>query len=73
MKRISLNSGLSELHNALKLLRLRWEETKPLWADEVRADFEENTWEPLDDQVVAAVRSVERLDRVLGDMQQDCG
>jgi hypothetical protein len=50
-----------------------WEETREKWADAVRQDFEENIWTPLENQVRATLRGIERLTPALLKMQQDCG
>ncbi len=70
---MNLNTGWTELNNALKTLGECWEETKTHWDDAVRKDFEEHFWDPLELQVKATLRGIERLTPVLLKMQIDCG
>lgn len=68
---MSLSSSSMELNHALKELRVLWEETKDSWDDVVRHDFEENYWIPLETQLVAVLRAMERLAPVLITAQRD--
>ena len=70
---MSLSAGSSKLNLALKDLRLRWEETKTRWKDPVSEAFEENHWRPLEMQVQATLRAIDRLGQELGWARQDCG
>ena len=67
-----LDTGWTELNAALKTLRLRWDEVKTTWDDPVRCEFEEQHWEPLEQQVVAALRAIDRLRPILTKAQQEC-
>jgi hypothetical protein len=69
---MTLNTGWTELNNALKELRLQWEETKAVWTDRVCQDFEEHHWNPLEAQVVATLRAMDRLAPVLTKAKQEC-
>jgi hypothetical protein len=69
---VSLNTGWTELNNSLKDLRLLWEETKGNWDDPVSRDFEEHYWASLENQVVAALRAMDRLAPILAKAQRDC-
>jgi hypothetical protein len=68
---MSLSTGLIGLHSALKDLRLKWQETQLIWNDSVRRDFDENLWQPLETQVEAAHRALDRLDAIVAQAQQD--
>ena len=68
---MNLATGLTQLHGALKTLRLHWEDTKPEWRDQVRHDFEENYWTPLELQVQAALQEMDRLSALMARMQQE--
>lgn len=68
---MSLTTGLIGLHSALKDLRLKWQETQLIWNDSVRRDFEENLWSPLETQVEAAHRALDRLAAIVAQAQQD--
>jgi hypothetical protein len=69
---MSINSNAMELHGSLKDLRALWEETKTVWNDAVRQDFEKNFWEPLEARVLAAIRAMERLAPVLDKAHLEC-
>ncbi len=69
---ISPATGRGKLYGTLKDLRLRWEDTERIWDDPVRRDFEENVWNPLVEQSLAAIRGIDRLDQVLRQMQHEC-
>jgi hypothetical protein len=68
-----LNTGWTELNYALKTLQEHWEQMKTQWDDAVRQAFEEQFWLPLESQVRATLRGIERLAPVLLKMQKDCG
>jgi hypothetical protein len=69
---VSLNTSWIELNDALKHMRERWEETKQGWDDPVSRDFEETFLLPLESQVVAALRAMDRLAPVLARARRDC-
>jgi hypothetical protein len=69
---VSLTTGWTELNNALKDLRVLWQETRADWDDPVSQDFEEHTWTPLENQVVSALRAMDRLAPILAKAQRDC-
>jgi hypothetical protein len=69
---VSLTAGYLELNSALKDLRVRWEDTKVVWNDAVRRDFEENHWQPLEGCVVSTLRAIDRLAPVLIKLRQEC-
>jgi uncharacterized protein YukE len=54
-----------QLDSAFKTLRQRLEETKALWNDPVRRRFEKEHWTPLESQVQATQREMERLAQVI--------
>jgi hypothetical protein len=70
---MNLNAGWTELNNALKTLNDCWEEAKNCWQDAVAEDFETTFLAPLDLQVQATLRGIERLTPALLQLQQDCG
>ena len=67
-----LTTSAMELNAALKTLRLLWEETKLGWNDSVSRDFEANCWQPLEMQIIATLRAMDRLAPVLMRAQRDC-
>jgi hypothetical protein len=69
---VSLTTPWTELNTALKDLRVLWEQTRADWDDPVSQDFEEHYWLPLETQVVAALRAMDRLAPILAKAQRDC-
>jgi hypothetical protein len=69
---MSLSSSSMELNGSLKDLRVLWEETKAVWNDAVRQDFERTFWEPLETRVLTAIRAMERLAPILEKAHQEC-
>lgn len=69
---ITLNTGWAELSNALKNLRICWDENSPAWKDAVRQEFEKEHKEPLETQVATTLRAIERLSELLIRAQNDC-
>jgi hypothetical protein len=61
----NLNTAISQLETEWKALALRWEETKKVWTDLVRRDFEKEYWEVLASQPPAVQREMERLAQVI--------
>lgn len=72
MRPASLSTGWTQLNNAMKNLRLQWEETKMHWHDPVRQAFEDDLWKQLEPRVRAVLLGMDRLGQVLGQAQKDC-
>jgi hypothetical protein len=70
---MNLNTGWIELNNSLKTLNDNWEEAKNYWKDTVTEEFEESFLHPLELQIKATLRGIERLTPALLKLQQDCG
>jgi hypothetical protein len=69
---VNLSASWIELNDALKNMRILWEETKTGWNDPVSQEFEERYWIPLDNQVVATLRAMDRLAPILARAQREC-
>lgn len=67
-----MSEGATKLQYALKTLRARWEETKEGWQDQVREDFERRFLSPMETQVEATVRGMEKLSEVFSRVRRDC-
>ncbi len=65
------NAPVTQLDASLKVLRQRWEESKTLWNDPVRWDFEKRRWQPLEQQTQATLKEMERLADVLAKAQRN--
>jgi hypothetical protein len=69
---MSLTTGWTELNSALKTMKLLWEDIQAHWDDPVSRDFDANHWQPLQTQVVATLRAMDRLAPILTRAQREC-
>jgi hypothetical protein len=56
-----LAAPIDQLATAQKVLDSAWQATSALWSDAVQRDFERDHLKPLDAQVFATLREMERL------------
>ncbi len=70
---MSLSSGAGKLHLALKDLRQHWEEAQAHWSDPVSQAFDENHYRPLEGQLLATLRALDRLAQILDQARKECG
>jgi hypothetical protein len=61
----NLNVTAAALDDAWQRLRQRWEETKALWNDPVRWQFEREFWQPLESQMLTTQKEMERLAQMI--------
>jgi hypothetical protein len=69
---MSLAVSATQIREGLEALEVHLEDTRPVWRDVVRKDFEENYFEPLRPLVVRALRAVDRMVQVMSQMRQEC-
>lgn len=69
---MSLASGRYQLANAHKSLKQEWEATESIWRDQVRKDFAEAYWDPLEGRLASVLSAMDRLDQSLAQMKNDC-
>jgi hypothetical protein len=69
---MTLTTGRTKLVEALKVLTVRWEDARDGWDDQAGRDFEATYVEPIAPQVQAAVRAIDRLAAVIGQMRHEC-
>lgn len=72
MKTTSLNTAFTQLQEAMKKLRLRWQETSLHWNDAVQREFEEQFQAPLEARVHETTEEMDRLDKVMIQAQKEC-
>ncbi|HXT57714.1 MAG TPA: hypothetical protein VN699_03725 [Pirellulales bacterium] len=72
MKPADLTSGAGRMQDAMKTLKLRWDETKEVWNDARRAEFEAAYIEPLEPQVRMTLDRLRRLALVFSQAFQEC-
>jgi hypothetical protein len=64
--------GSTKLQYALKNLRKHWEEARESWSDQVRETFDEKHLRPMETQVAATVRGMDKLAEMMNKMRQEC-
>ena len=69
---MKIDAGRGRLYDALKQLRLRWEDVLPHWNDSVRVEFENEVWQPLEQLTTDALRAMDQLAQVFQEARQDC-
>jgi uncharacterized protein HemX len=69
---MSLDVGRHRLQSAHKSLLERWEETRLVWQDLVRAEFAREHLEPMDPMVQATLAAIDQLAQVLIRVRQEC-
>ena len=72
MKPGDLAAGAGRLQDATKNIHLRWEQTKEVWNDARRAEFDTKYMEPLDPQVRMTLDKLRRLAQVFHQAGQEC-
>ena len=69
------NTGLTfggKVYDAQKVLRHRWDEVVEKWGDQIRAEFQERVWEPLDQYTSEGLRAMDRLGQILTECRREC-
>lgn len=72
MKSTDLGSPAGKIRDALKKLRRQWEETKEVWDDVTRREFEENHLVPLERKCLQALEAISRLAPTLDHIHRAC-
>ncbi|MFO0936017.1 MAG: hypothetical protein U0798_05805 [Gemmataceae bacterium] len=67
-----MGSSRSQLYDAQKTARARWDAVSELWHDSTKQEFEEKTWEPLDRQTSDVLRSMDQLAILFAQIRQEC-
>lgn len=62
----------SQIYDAQKSARARWDAAQDAWDDEVRRDHGEKVVEPLDAAVSDALRAIDALAVVFTQIRQEC-
>ena len=69
---MELSTGWTELNNAMKTLRAQWENLRTDWHDQAQQEFEGRYWDPLQANVAAALRGMDRLAPLLAKARNEC-
>jgi hypothetical protein len=62
----------SQIYDAQKTARAKWDITQDSWDDEVHRDHGEKVVEPLDAAVSDALRAIDQLAVLFTQIRQDC-
>jgi hypothetical protein len=73
MRVADFTTGSAKLRDALKVLRVHWEDTKTEWNDAVAREFEENHLAWIEPQVIATVDRMNRLAQMVNAAIHECG
>jgi hypothetical protein len=71
MKQGDLSLGSARLYDALKKLKLHWEDTRAVWQDQVAQEIERDQLALLEAEVTRAVEAINRLTQVLAQARQE--
>jgi hypothetical protein len=62
----------SQIYDAQKTARARWNETGDAWDDAVRHEHAETVWEPLDHDVSEALRAIDLVAVLFTQIRREC-
>ncbi len=69
---MKFGASRSQLYDAQKTARGRWDLVTETWSDESRREFEETTWQPLDQMATDALRGIDQLSVAFTQIRQEC-
>jgi hypothetical protein len=72
MKPVDLASGAGRMQDAMKTVTRRWDDTKEVWNDVRRAEFEKKYIEPIEPQMRNTLDKLRRLAQVFNQACQEC-
>jgi hypothetical protein len=70
---MSVAGGRAKVQIALKDLLAKWDRVKDHWHDDVAHAFQENTIDPLENQVRSALNAMDKMREILHRMKSECG
>ncbi len=68
---MTVGTGLVQLQDALKNLRVHWEQVQLYWKDPVQREFERDFLAPLELQVTATRQAMEMMANTITSAEQD--
>ncbi len=69
---MKFGASRSQLYDAQKTARVKYEHVCTDWNDEAQKQFEEEIWEPLDRHVSDLLRAVDRLSVEFAQIRAEC-
>lgn len=67
-----IGSSRSQLYDAQKTARVKWEAVGDVWNDSTRHEFSEKTWEPLDREASDVLRAMDQVAALFAQVRQQC-
>lgn len=71
MANANVHAGANRLKHTIRDLLDRWEDTRAVWNDAVRRDFEERQIRPLETSVNSAINGMQEISEVLARLRAD--
>jgi hypothetical protein len=68
---MSLGVTHNQFRQSWQQIRQQWQKTTGCWNDPVRWRFEQDFWQPLENDMSAALQAMERLAHVIAQAQQN--
>ena len=69
---MKFGSCRSQLYDAQKTARAKWESLGDVWDDTARRDFEEKLWAPLDQRVADMLRAIDQVAVLFTQVRSEC-
>ena len=69
---MKFGASRSQLYDAQKTARARWELATETWSDDAKAQHEEKVWLPWDDGASKVLRAVDQLSVLFVQVRQEC-
>jgi hypothetical protein len=69
---MEMGTSWTQLNNSFKVLRAHWDNLKEDWRDQAQEDFETRYWNPMEAQVKAVLRAMDRLAPHLAKAREEC-
>lgn len=72
MTDMRFGASRSQIYDAQKTARAKWDAVQDVWTDSAKTEFEETVWEPLDARVSEYLRAVDQLSVVFSQVRSEC-
>ncbi|CAN5482088.1 hypothetical protein BH10PLA2_BH10PLA2_31430 [soil metagenome] len=69
---MEMGTSWTQLTNSFTVLRANWDNLKDDWRDQAQEDFETRYWNPMEAQVKAVLRAMDRLAPHLAKAREEC-
>ena len=69
---MKFGASRSQLYDAQKTARARWEIASEAWGDDAKSNHEEKVWLPWDDGTSKVLRAVDQLAVLFVQIRQEC-